>query len=358
MSRYFLTSVGDLAADRLGDLLFERGDFGGAEGAWRTVVQDYPDTQLSPAKLQVKRCVALSRMGRREELEALAGMVAEQYADQKVTIGGEEVEAGGFVKGLLAALPAKGAAATEREVAEVEPELAGDDAVWQIRVIPAGTLEKMDEMIRSRGWGYMGLQFSGTIPGAAVDGKRLYVNWLGVVYAADLETGKMLWRTGKFTDVPQQAINFVQYGVDPTHFSVVAGGGKVYAMMQDAQNGNTGAMQLHCLDGETGKSLWWKADKFGVTAMSVPFVSGNTGYCLGMSGDALNLIVFNMETGVPEWRVLLGKLQATRELSADDVGAAGADDGGDDGDVVRGDEQWGGAGGEHGAAAGGVGVQA
>ena len=37
---YFITSVGHQAADRLGDDLFEAGDFGGAEQAWAAIIDE------------------------------------------------------------------------------------------------------------------------------------------------------------------------------------------------------------------------------------------------------------------------------------------------------------------------------
>ena len=104
VDRYFLTSVGDLAADRLGDALFEQGNFAGAERAWRLVAEKYADAHLSLAKLQAKRCVAFSLLGRRDALVALAAQIREKYADQTITFGGRETNAADFADSLVAKL--------------------------------------------------------------------------------------------------------------------------------------------------------------------------------------------------------------------------------------------------------------
>jgi outer membrane protein assembly factor BamB len=309
-SQYFLTSVGDLAADRLGDVLFEKGDFGAAEAAWHGVVRDYPDGHVPLAKVQVKRCVALSRLNRRDDLTLVAEQVKEQFGSEKLTIGGEEVLAGDFVHGLLKQMgegPKTASTVTDSAGLGVgEIKMNAELPAWQIRVIQKGGLEKMDEQIASSGWGYYGLRFSGTVPGAAVDGKRMYVNWMGVVFAADLETGRMLWRSGKFTDVQTKALQFVQNGVDFSRFTLRIHSGKIFAATQMS---GEGMAQMQCFDAETGKSLW-KADKFGVGPASLPYVSGNTGYSVGLQGgETMTLVAFNVETGAAEWRLALGKLQ-------------------------------------------------
>lgn len=53
-SAYFSTSIGDNAADRLGDLYFELGRFDRAADCWLDVLRGRTDTDLSPALLAVK----------------------------------------------------------------------------------------------------------------------------------------------------------------------------------------------------------------------------------------------------------------------------------------------------------------
>src|SRR5262249_40991713 len=47
-SAYFLSSVGDDAADRLGDLYFELGHFDRAADCWLALLRERPDTDLAP----------------------------------------------------------------------------------------------------------------------------------------------------------------------------------------------------------------------------------------------------------------------------------------------------------------------
>ncbi len=88
-SAYFITSVGDNAADRLGDLYFEQGQFDRAADCWNAVLRQRPDTDLSLALLSVKAAVALSRAGRRAEFEQLRRELSDRYSDEKITIGGQ-----------------------------------------------------------------------------------------------------------------------------------------------------------------------------------------------------------------------------------------------------------------------------
>ena len=72
---YFITSVGHQAADRLGDDLFESGDFGGAEQAWAAIVDQQAESELNIPRIQLKRGIAMVRtrqLSRAKEIVSLA----------------------------------------------------------------------------------------------------------------------------------------------------------------------------------------------------------------------------------------------------------------------------------------------
>ena len=81
-SAYFTTSVGDDAADRLGDLYFELGRFDRAADCWLAILRDRPDTDLSPALISVKAALALFRAGRRSEFQQLRTELSSRFSDE------------------------------------------------------------------------------------------------------------------------------------------------------------------------------------------------------------------------------------------------------------------------------------
>ena len=92
-SAYFSTSIGDNAADRLGDLYFELGRYDRAADCWLDVLRERTDTDLSPALLSVKAALALQASHRQSELEQVRADLRERYADDKVTLGGQTAAA-------------------------------------------------------------------------------------------------------------------------------------------------------------------------------------------------------------------------------------------------------------------------
>ncbi len=313
VEQYFLTSIGDLAADRLADACFEQGDFTAAEQLWRGIATDFPNTALSLPKIQVKRCLALSHLeGREEQLATLVNSIKMQYAGQRISIAGEDVDAGDFAAALLQS-PASQPAPTVEASSAPAPAISlpqSDDPAWQIHVTRPDAIQQMENQISNMGYG-VDVHFLGCTPTAAVDGKHLYVNWLGIVYAADLDTGKMLWRTSKFTDVIPQGQMFKQCGINPDDYAISTYAGKVYALHVDPSKLQRGqaTLGLDCLDGQTGKILW--SDKGIGSVLAGPVIDRGVGYFLSIVDDEMQLVAVEPNTGKKQWQIDLGKPQGT-----------------------------------------------
>ena len=118
VSKFLITGVGDVAADRLADLHFEEGPFSQAIAAWQSILEERPDSKISRLRLRVKLATALARQGRWAEFRDLVELVRQQHATEKLTIGGGERSAVEY----LERIAARESAAASRPPARLETE--------------------------------------------------------------------------------------------------------------------------------------------------------------------------------------------------------------------------------------------
>lgn len=118
--RFFFTRGADVQIDRLANLAFQRGDWGGAARAWRRLLKYYPDptVDLRVVAARLMFCAQLLRsQGLLDEARQLA---AARRLSGRVTIGDREVTLGDWAAAATPA-PARNAA---REFRPAAPELA------------------------------------------------------------------------------------------------------------------------------------------------------------------------------------------------------------------------------------------
>jgi outer membrane protein assembly factor BamB len=253
-----ISSIGDRAADRLGDLYFERGDFEQAIAAWQSLLTYSPDSKLSKAQTQLKIATALARAGRWNEFRAIESLVGEQFAGEEVEMGGRRVSPAEHLA-LLAASADSGAAVVDAAPAADIPLPVDGEPAWRF-TISDGAPPRADNNNNNNANPFMMVDAYGrtmsndyVIP-AAVDDARVYVNVFGVVMAFDLETGKLLWRSGKLHQLDfQQA----RQGIAPERYAIHLHGDRVWSVSRDPQQaGQQGAFVLVAREAASGKELF------------------------------------------------------------------------------------------------------
>jgi outer membrane protein assembly factor BamB len=257
-SAFFITSVGDNAADRLGDLYFEQGRFDRAADCWLSVLRERPDTDLSPALLAVKAAVALDRAGRRSEFEQVRGELSDRYRDEKLTIAGQTAPAGEMLRRLLGERETAADPASAAHQDHPGPDLAREiDPAWQLRI--ADSIEAGMTPMELNQWQSNALSLA--VPAAAVEGTHLYINYLGHILALDLDGGKMLWRSGSFHNLELLAMQPAGQMLDPTRFAILASGEHVWALGRDVKDQNMAALSpLTCRRADNGEVVWKTSD--------------------------------------------------------------------------------------------------
>jgi outer membrane protein assembly factor BamB len=254
-----LTTSGAEAADRLGDLAFEQGEFGRAISAWESIERFHPDSPLANLRLRMKVTLALLRSGRIGEFKDRARILAAS-ASEPVSFGGETRKAGDILS--LWSIEASSAGVAEAvavaPVAAVPSAAefpAGTKPIWQFRYLTSSAQKLLASPGDDWGWQPNG-GLANHVPPSETDGKRIYVNLLGHLFALDAETGKLVWRTDRFHDLGQKTRN--RYGFAPDMYGLTLLGGKLYSIQREASAlGNQGApFRLRCLEPADGKLLW------------------------------------------------------------------------------------------------------
>ena len=261
-SAYFITSVGDNAADRLGDLYFELGRFDRAADCWLAVLREHPDTDLSPGSLSVKAALALCSRGNcRAEFEQIKAEAADRYNDEKITLGGQTASPRELLTRLLSDEkwgngPVQPGPASSS--AESGPRLAATvEPAWQLRF--AESVEAGMTPLELTQWESNSL--SAVVPAATVEGSTLFVNFMGHVFAVDLPSGKMLWRSASYHNLELAGQQNSARGVDGNRFAIVAAGEYVWALARDMKDQNFFApFQLICRRADKGEIVWKSAD--------------------------------------------------------------------------------------------------
>ena len=236
-SRFLVTSSGDAAADKLGDLHFEAGNFAQAANAWRAVLEERPDSRLSKARLRVKLAIALARQEHWSEFRAVLKIVEQQHAEEKMTLGGHKSLpssiSGPWPSGAKVLWPMPPLRHTAGLLpmyrCRPTPSLSGSSGFFHRRTRagnnPPGL--RIQQM-----WG--NAMSSDMVPPVVFDQSRLYANFLGYDLGIDLESGKLLWRSGRFFDAPQKAQQGGAMAVE--QFGLVAGVGRIWSVSSASNN--------------------------------------------------------------------------------------------------------------------------
>ena len=285
VSSYFITSIGDNAADRLGDLYYELGHFDRAADSWLAVVRDRPDTELSPALLSLKAALALLRSGRRSEFEQVRAELADRYRDEKLTIGGVTASPTEHLRRLMDDLsPAGDVGRVPVQPAGPAPDLTRPvEPVWQMRfadsVVAGMTSPELSQ--------WQANPLSAAVPAVTDDGTTLYANYLGHVFAIDLQTGKMRWRSGPLHHIKLSAIQGQFRSVDASRYAIVTAGDRLWTLGRDLKEQNVFApFQLTCRRAEGGEVVWQSADLSDyaqIDLVGMPLLAGGRLFIAGKS---------------------------------------------------------------------------
>lgn len=313
LSRYVITSVGDVAADRLGDIYFERGDIRRAAECWKLVLDARPDSAIPRALLLVKSGIASARAGRLAALRETLRQLRERHAGAEVVLGGRAVNAAEHLEHLEQSLSAVDPATrTSDAIGDVAlPEAT--DPLWKFQFFSSSDIEALKNAGNNWGWQQMPVQ--DMVPPSARDAKRLYVNLLGYFFALDLETGKLLWRSGKFHEATKNLNQGPYFSVE--RYSLAAADDRLWAVARPTdQIGHHGA-QFHvlCLNAADGAEIWNSQKindlkKWNMTG--TPVAAGERVYVAASEnnqGTNLHLLALAAADGSLEWSAQIGTRQ-------------------------------------------------
>jgi outer membrane protein assembly factor BamB len=282
-SAYFLTSVGDNAADRLGDLYFEQGQFDRAADCWLAIFRERTDSDLSPALMATKAALSLAKAGRRPDALAIRDELANRFADEVVAIGGRKGKAVDLLRDLLGSGASTARVETASESSEGPPPTFETAPAWQFRFGDSVTAGMTP--LEATQWEANGLSLA--VPRVAIEGSTLYCDYVGHVFALDLPTGKMLWRSGSFHNLEVTALQDQARMIDASRYAILAAPGFVWSLGRDLKNLDLQAgSKITCRRSLTGEVVWQSSDLneyAGMDLVGLPILAHDTLFVAGKS---------------------------------------------------------------------------
>jgi outer membrane protein assembly factor BamB len=251
-----------------------------------------------------------------------------------VTLGGKEVLATEYLEALRSAPTTKPAAVTPTTgpttgpttAPAVEPEipaptgpvaLPGDNTpAWQIKLADDALNGKLAMALNGNQWAAQFTNLRNALPASCTDGRRVYVNWFGIIFAADVKTGKMVWRNRKFSELADKLQQIVGSGTDVDVYSATcAPGGRLFVTGFVFTNlGNyQEPVRLVCMNSVDGKVKWASTNGSlsNWSFLGAPLVLGDVVYASARqrNGTDVSLLAINADKGELMWQVQLGQAQ-------------------------------------------------
>ncbi|MEX1230716.1 MAG: PQQ-binding-like beta-propeller repeat protein [Planctomycetaceae bacterium] len=319
--QYFLSSRGDDAANLLGDLAFEQGRFLEADGYWRSILEFHPQCEISESQLWLKRAAALARAGRRTEFDALLVQIGNRFDGEPIELGGRSRPFSEYLGELSATVGEHSVDVAENASRSAVAPASDVPPAWRMQFADDKHLAELMQNMRNQGWGANSMNLDTYVPPIALDEQRLYCQWFGIVFALDLKTGKLLYRTHPFNKLTPQAMQQLMYRMDPGRYRLAIEGGQLIAMgvpPEEMEQWNANS-RIWAMDPATGKSKWSSAQESKLQQYSFTgqlLVRGETLLAMGhqQGGGDLMLIGINVQDGKFLWEARLGTMQTTQNM--------------------------------------------
>jgi outer membrane protein assembly factor BamB len=207
-----------------------------------------------------------------------------------ITIGGKKAKTAEHLKRILSGLaPAKGTDSSTSGSDGPAPDLAESvAAAWQVR-FGASVTAGMTPVELAQ---WETTSFSGAVPAVAVEGQSLFANYLGHVFAVDLASGKMLWRSASFHNLEQATMQGNSQMTDTKRFAILTAPGHVWTLGRDVKDPNFQAeFRLVCRRAENGDVIWQSSDLpdySGMDFVGPPILARGTLFVAGKSSMSMN----------------------------------------------------------------------
>ncbi len=312
--QYFLSSQGDKAADLLGDLAFEQGKFLEADTYWKAILDYHPQSEISESLLWVKRATAIARTGRRAEFDDLMAQVGNRLDGETVKLGGRSAT----VKEILEKLNESVSAplVTPVDQLSIAAPAAGTMPEWRMEFLAEETRKEVRRALENMGWGGDRLNLDTYVPPIAMDRENLYCQWFGIVFAIDLQTGKLKWKTNDFEGVKAEQFQQLMYRMTPGKYQIKVVGELVLVIgvsFEEISNWNAPS-RIWALNASTGKKLWDSSQQSKLGNYNIVgdvLIRGETALVLANQEGAgeLNLMAIQLKDGEHLWDFPIGTMQ-------------------------------------------------